>query len=411
MNNQHNQHLHHMNNRRNFLKQVSLLSVGAFTTNIAAPVFANANRRQKSTMEDSLTVPPYLQNLTATSVYVMFITAVKSYSWIEYEGSDGTVQKAHMEDDGLYDAYVKLNKIYIPDLQPGRAYRYRVCSKPITLFEPYKLEYGEEVRTAWFTFNTPAADAKEVSCVVLNDIHDSPEAFGKLLSLVKDRPYEFVALNGDTFNYQTDEQQIIDHLLLPCTNVFASQKPFLMIRGNHETRGKFRREFKNYFALPNDKYHFSFEQGPVFWVVLDTGEDKPDDHPVYAGIVDFDGLRERQAKWLAEVVETKAYKEAKYRVVLMHIPPYHSGDWHGPMHCQKLFSPIFEANNVDLVVSGHTHRYGVHPPDTDHSYPILIGGGSKDGSRTIMHIAANAQQLHVDMIRDDGEKVGEYTVS
>src|SRR5690606_4424362 len=125
-----------MNNRRNCLKQVSLLSVGAFTTNIAAPVIANANRRKNSAMEHSLTVTPHLHNLMTTSVYVMFITAAKSYSWVEYEEQDGTVQKVHMEDDGLHDAYVKLNKIYIPDLQPGRAYRYRVCSKPITLFEP-----------------------------------------------------------------------------------------------------------------------------------------------------------------------------------------------------------------------------------------------------------------------------------
>lgn len=399
-----------MNNRRNFLKKVSLLSAGAFVANVTTPIFARSAQGQAFQDGDRFTVPPYLQNLTPTSVHIMFITAAEAYSWIEYEGGNGVVQKAHMEEDGMYEAYIRLNKILVSDLQPGATYRYRVCSKPITLFEPYKLEYGEEVQTEWFTFQTPAADAKEVSCVVMNDVHDGPDAIGRMLSLVKDKPYEFVVMNGDSFNYQTDEQQIIDHLLLPCTNVFASQKPVLMMRGNHETRGKYRLGLKKYFAYPDNKYYFTFEQGPVFWIVLDTGEDKPDDHPVYAGLVDFDGLRERQAAWLKEVVKTKAYKKAKYRVVLMHIPPYHSGDWHGPMHCQKLFTPIFEAHKVDLVVSGHTHRYGVHEPDADHSYPVLIGGGSKDGSRTIMHIAADGNQLHVDMIRDDGEKVGEYTV-
>ena len=397
-----------MNNRRNFIKQVSLLSVGALTAYAASPLLA-----QEIALPDTakgFATPPYLQNLTPTSVYIMFITDTEAYSWVEYEGADG-VQQAYMEEDGMYEAYIRLNKIGIPNLQSGKTYRYRICSKPITLFEPYNLEYGEEVQTEWYTFTTPVTDAEEVSCVVLNDMHDSPEAYGSLMGWVKDRSYEFVVLNGDSFHYQTDEQQIVDHLLMPTTNIFASEKPFLMVRGNHETRGKFRREFKNYFALPNDKYHFSFKQGPVYWVMLDTGEDKPDDHPVYAGIVDFDGLRERQARWLEEIVKTKEYQEAAYRVVVMHIPPYHSGDWHGTMHCRALFSPIFEANKVDLVVSGHTHRYGVHPPDGDHSYPIVIGGGSKEGTRTVMHIHADKQQLHLDMWRDDGEKVGEYTVN
>lgn len=398
-----------MNNRRVFLKQVSLLSIGAFAVNVSTPLLAQ--EASPSTQREGFATPPYLQNLSPTSVYVMFITDTEAYSWVEYESEEsGEVQQSYMEEDGMYKAYIRLNKIFIPNLQEGKTYRYRVCSKPITLFEPYNLEYGEEVQTSWFTFTTPATDAKEVSCVVLNDMHDSPEAYGKLMGLVKDRSYEFVALNGDSFHYQTDEQQIINHLLLPCTSLFASEKPFIMIRGNHETRGKFRREFKNYFALPDNKYHFSFRQGPVYWVMLDTGEDKPDDHPVYAGIVDFDGLRERQAKWLEEVVKTKEYQEAAYRVVVMHIPPYHSGDWHGPTHCRELFSPIFEANKVDLVVSGHTHRYGVHPPDGDHTYPIVIGGGSKEGTRTVMHIHADRNRLHLDMLREDGEKVGEYTV-
>ncbi|GGH30631.1 metallophosphoesterase [Sphingobacterium alkalisoli] len=398
-----------MNNRRNFLKQVSLLSVTAVAANATTPLLAKdfGNSSQKP----GFAVSPYLQHLTPTSVYVMFITDSAAYSWIEYESEGVDKQIAYMEEDGLHAAYIKLNKIQIVNLQPGKTYRYRACSKAITLFDPYKLEYGEEIQTEWYSFTTPATNASQVSCVILNDVHDSPTAFESLLSLVDNRPYEFVMLNGDTFDYQTDEQQIIDHLLAPCTQLFAGQKSFIMVRGNHETRGKFRREFKNYFAFPDDRYHFSYKQGPIYWVVLDTGEDKPDDHPVYGGIVDFDAVRERQGKWLSAIVNTDEYKEAAYRIVIMHIPPFHSGEWHGPMHCREVFDPIFRANNVDLVISGHTHRHGVHPPDADHPYPVVIGGGSKDGSRTVIHLEANETRLHLEMLLDDGKKVGEYTLT
>ena len=102
------------------------------------------------------------------------------------------------------------------------------------------------------------------------------------------------------------------------------------------------------------------------------------------------------------------YTSAKYKVVFMHIPPFYSGDWHGTMHCRKVFSPLFDQYKVDLVISGHTHKYGVHLSGEEHSYPIIIGGGPKTGTRTITNLQANQDKLEIQMIDDSGNKVGEY---
>ena len=51
-------------------------------------------------------------------------------------------------------------------------------------------------------------------------------------------------------------------------------------------------------AFREDKYYYSFNHGPVHIIVLDTGEDKADSHPVYAGLADFDKYRDSQAEWL-----------------------------------------------------------------------------------------------------------------
>lgn len=352
---------------------------------------------------------PYLQNLTTDSVIIAFLTSGNGYSWVEY-GEQDLDQTARDEQNGMVEAYLRLNLISLRGLKPATTYRYQVRSKEISQFKPYELQYGSEIESGVFEFTTPDPKASSISCLLLNDIHDRPHSFKDLLSLPDIPPYEFVLLNGDMFDYQEDEQQIIDHLLKPCTELFASQKPFIMSRGNHETRGKYRREFRDYFEYPQGRYYFSFQQGPVYWIVLDTGEDKPDDHPVYAGIVDFDGYREDQARWLQKVVQEEAYQNAAYRVVAMHIPPFHSGDWHGPMHCREVFDPIFRENKIDIVLSGHTHRYGVHPPDQDHPYPIIIGGGPKEGNRTLMEFHADADKLSVRMRRDDGEQVGIYEI-
>ncbi|MFT4202874.1 MAG: metallophosphoesterase [Chitinophagaceae bacterium] len=65
---------------------------------------------------------------------------------------------------------------------------------------------------------------------------------------LNNKPYDFVFLHGDMFDYQTGEQQLTDHLIQRCTDSFAEEKPFIYIRGNHEVRGKLAQEIKPYFT-------------------------------------------------------------------------------------------------------------------------------------------------------------------
>jgi predicted phosphodiesterase len=352
---------------------------------------------------------PYLQYSAPGSLTVRWIANLPSYSWIEYGETDSLGQKAHSVTNGIVDAYNRINCITLNGLKPGVTYRYRVFSKEITDFKPYKLTYGNTIESGILRFTTPAEQSDKVSCLVMNDIHDRPESITQLLTLKGADPFDFVFFNGDLFDWQTDEQQIIDHMLTPCTSGFAKEIPFLFVRGNHETRGKYRSELPQYFSNPQGNQYFSYTWGPVHFTVIDTGEDKPDSEPVYAGIVDFDAYREEQARWADQVMQSPAFKKAKFRVVFMHIPTYYHNNWHGPMHCQKLFTPLFNKHKIDLCISGHTHQYGVHEPVANqHNYPIIIGGGPKDGNRTIMKLKADRKDLHLSMLLDDGKEVGSY---
>ncbi|MNV44942.1 hypothetical protein D3C71_1367220 [compost metagenome] len=67
---------------------------------------------------------------------------------------------------------------------------------------------------------------------------------------------------------------------------------------------------------------------------------------------------------------------------------------------------------VDLVLSGHTHDYKIHEPAKDlNNYAIVIGGGPKEGTRTLTKIKATKKQIQVSMIDDSGKEVGTYLVS
>jgi len=353
---------------------------------------------------------PYLQTNFGNSISILWITSKNSASWVEYgETADKMDKKAYGRSElGLKPAG-RLNCVKLENLQPGATYFYKIVSREIIDFQPYKLTYGDSVSGAAESFVNTNVAKEEISFVMINDIHDRPKSIPQLLDLDKGNKRDFIFFNGDVFDYQTDEKQIIDHMLQPCVDYFAKTTPFVYVRGNHETRGKFARDFAAYFDHVG---YTAFTLGPVRFVILDTGEDKEDTHPVYAGIVDFDRYREEQAVWLEHEVNRKEFKNAPFRIVMMHIPPRYSGDAHGAVHCTQLFEPIMNRAKVDLVLSGHTHQYKVHGPAPKlNSYPIIIGGGPKDGFRTLTKITANRKQVQVSMMDDSGKEVGAYTVS
>jgi UDP-2,3-diacylglucosamine pyrophosphatase LpxH len=75
------------------------------------------------------------------------------------------------------------------------------------------------------------------------------------------------------------------------------------------------------------------------------------------------------------------------------------------------FVPLFNKYKVDMVISGHTHRYGVFAPEKGkHDYPIIIGGGPKEEKRTLIKVNASQHKLNLKMLKDDGTEVGRYTV-
>jgi len=349
---------------------------------------------------------PYLHSIAPERMSIRWISNLLSFGWVEYGEAGKLDQKAVQVKDGLVDAYNRVHEIFLGQLKPGTQYQYRVASKQIKSFEGEDtINYGETIYSDTYTFTTYNHAAKEVSWLVLNDIHDRPESFPLLLKPNKNNSYDFVFLNGDMFDFQSDEEQIIDHLLKPCTDAFAAQKPMLFVRGNHEMRGKFAHGLKDYFSNPDGLY-FTCQLGPVLIIALDTGEEE-----IQTGWDDSDAYREKQAAWMEKIMQSEAYRKATYRVVMMHIPPQYSFEHKGSQHCQKVFSPLFDQYKVDLVISGHTHVFGVHPPvKGKHDYPLVIGGGPLPGNRTLLKVKANDEQLHVEMLKDDGTVVGEYKV-
>lgn len=171
------------------------------------------------------------------------------------------------------------------------------------------------------------------------------------------------------------EEQMFEGFLDTSSEDFASEIPFYHTCGNHETRGPFAFDFAKYFPANNGKLYYSFTKGDAYFIVLDGGEDKPDSDIEYSGIVDMDTYRTDQAEWLSKETKSQAYKNAKYKIIICHVPPI--VDWHGERDIAKKFLPILSNAGAHIMLTGHWHKHHIAQANQIHQFPV-IGNSNKN---------------------------------
>lgn len=328
-----------------------------------------------------ITHGPYIQNLTTNSVVINWSSSIDCIAWVEFYEEDGKRfyrkerPKKFASIDGV-KTIGKLHKVRLTQLKPDTEYAYRIYSHERTE-QGY---FGEVVASDVYKkkplhFTTHETEKKQTSAIILSDVHGRANFVGSHLDKVEWNNTDFVIFNGDYINTFDDENEIYA-VLDTCVSLFAKETPVYTVRGNHETRGIKAPELKQYLHFPGDKYYYTFSSGKTFFIVLDSGEDKPDSDLEYHGLNDFEQYRKEQAIWLSEIVESEDFKKAEQKIVFMHMPPYYpttGHEWHGPLDARRNFVPILNKAGIDLMFCGHRHRYGLVPAkDGENNFPIVI---------------------------------------
>ncbi len=332
---------------------------------------------------------PLLLNPAPDGMTVVWFTDKPCTSWVEYATGGnvrtfprfgGLIQTARASNHGLVDANTTRHEVRLTGLEPGKAYRYRVVSKSILAFQPYEVVYGPVTMSEIREFRTLDPKKADFRFVVFQDIHSDAAKMAALAAKADPASADLVFLNGDNINDANKEEEVLNGTFGPAARLFGGAVPVVFIRGNHETRGVMARRLEAFFPPPAGRYYYAFSHGPVRFVVLDSGEDKPDDSPVYAGLADFDRYRAEQAAWLKEEVANPAFKNAAFRIVFSHIPPYGKG--YASEHLTSLWGPILNAAGVDLVISGHLHSlFRFDPAQGKTPFPSRAGPRTESSKR------------------------------
>jgi predicted phosphodiesterase len=292
-----------------------------------------------------------------------------------------------------------LMRVRVDGLEPGKSYEVRAV---------VEAGDGEKAReeSPWKTFRTIHPAGEKSHFVVWNDTHEHHETIKRLHEVTPSA--DFLLWNGDTCNDWHKEEWLVPTLLHPAGCDVSKGRPLLLSTGNHDVRGKWAFRLREMMAMPKGRPFYAFRSGPVAFVCLHTGEDKPDDHPSFGGRVAFEALRREQAEWLLKATAEPEIRDAPHKVVFCHIPlrlarehgvpDYQGGGYdHFARECRISWHEALVKWGAQVIISGHTHRDAWIPANEEFPYAQMISGGPKMESARWIEGMADASGLKLTM--------------
>jgi hypothetical protein len=194
----------------------------------------------------------------------------------------------------------------------------------------------------------PSASATTVNFVSYGDDRSNPSVHnavaGQVNSLFQADPsYQTLNLaegdlvsNGD--NDSTWTSEFFDPKYTNIRTELANISD-LSVMGNHEGSGAL---FVRYFPMPfvSERY-WSFDYGPMHVIMMDQ-------------YISY-GSGSAEYNWIKNDLETT---NKKWKIIVLHEPGWSAGGGHSNnTTIQNTYEPLFEQNNVALVLAGHNHYY------------------------------------------------------
>ncbi|MFN2197009.1 MAG: metallophosphoesterase family protein, partial [Anaerolineales bacterium] len=251
-------------------------------------------------------------------VTVNWGTNLPAANLLRYGNSPDMAEQTIPQSHGLIDVAEEMQRVFLPGEPPESLY-FQATSVGVRTINPTSAIKAGEAESEAIQVGFPTAD-KALFLAAFSDIHEQTQIYKQLARQIPWEQVDYALYLGDLVNHVDDAEQAAEAIFgLPTGEL---DLPRVFARGNHETRGANARNLSDWMLPAVGKWYYTFESGNAFFVVLDSGEDKPDMHVEYAELINFNDYHQEQAAWLANVFESPEYQNADYQIVLVHIPPF-----------------------------------------------------------------------------------------
>lgn len=329
------------------------------------------------------------------------------------------------DSNGILRSGRLTHKMTVPMAELDAARSYTVRWRKMIERKPYRSEVGEiEEYTSVFRPIDP--NKERINIYNIADAHnrvDGPINAGKYFERTGEE-LDLLLLNGDIPNHSGDVAYF-EAIHRIAAGVTGGEIPVVFARGNHDTRGVCAELIEDYTPTDNGVSYYTFRLGPVWGIVMDCAEDKPDDHVEYAHTICCEDFRRRETRWLEALcnAEKPEYSDGgiKYKIVVVHNPfterrnPPFDIEEDTFAHWASL---LRENVKPHLMICGHVHKcYVTYPGGERDAFgqPCPIVAASKLSKDDLSFFVGGAITLdgnmaYVGFTDNDGNIVGEETV-
>lgn len=288
--------------------------------------------------------PPYLQNMGTTHMVVMCESVQDLPLAVEYGTTTAygsSVPTSRVASGGS----TWFQRSFLTGLQPGTVYHYRITSMA-----------GDPL-TADATFRTAPAVREDFKFAVFGDVQttnggswsaDPWQPAVVMFQHAATRGHSLAlgsgdhAQNGDS--YSSTKNSHLDRF----ARHLGTKVPFFIAWGNHDGGSptdplRLSADMPSRFrpGLSPGHGNYSFTYSGVFFVCFDY----------------FNYNGDMTNGWLESQLASAEARNARFRVVSIHVPPYCERWLDGNATLRTELVPLMEQYHVDICFSGHTHEY------------------------------------------------------
>ncbi len=303
---------------------------------------------QSSANSDPKATGPYLQQLSASSVWIQWEAKIQSNATLSYQasGSDFT-QTVQAEIVDLPDPAPKLQRLYIArltDLKADTRYTYSISAEGI---EPSSYTFTSAPNVVGDFSFIAISDAQNGFRVTEKNLRESliPRAFHSDL-----QPPSFAVFAGDLVQNGDRYMDWQNHWFQPMASLL-SEIPVYPAPGNHEKNHEL---YFTYFSSPENgspdylEHWYSFDFGNTRFISLDSN----------------DGFRiQVQLDWLSNQLDEAAANDRIDFVIAYFHHPFKSEAWNpGELGYSGQIQTLLEdftikTDKPSFQLCGHTHGY------------------------------------------------------
>ena len=333
-----------------------------------------------ATQGGELYLSPYLQNVTPTSITVMWETTGIIVGTVEFGENDRFDREASDTEART------IHEVHLTGLDPGTTYSYRV-------------RFGDQVVSPASFTTAPPPGTANWRMVVYGDNRSNPDTHARNVEQIMKLDPGLVINSGDLVaagsRYEQWKTQYFDPL-----RGLAEHVAVFPCLGNHEQNAI---HYYNYHSLPDDQgeVYYSFDYANAHFIALNSNAQ---DAPFQLG--------DPQTEWL--IADLEAHRDATWTFVFFHHPLFRAHATRGITPQRWVWQPIFDEYGVDLVITGHDHYYMRSHSIGDYRgeprrgvYHLISGGG---GAPTYPmtpkpHAAARRRVHHITAIDITGDRL------